>query len=82
MSSQYGAFPINTFQDFKTFHFTHSKKDHLRLGQRFVSMYIREPWPELFYCEDIGLSLDLINDWLVRNHHIDHLPALIQDCHY
>lgn len=74
MASKFFFFPITTFQDFKTLHFAQAPKDHLRLGQRFVNMYIKESWPELFYCEDIGLSLDIINEWLMRHHYVDQLP--------
>ncbi len=48
--------------------------DGLRLGQRFINMYIKEPWPELYYQTDAGLASILIDDWLTRHQYADALP--------
>jgi len=47
---------------------------HLRLGQFFVSRYIKGTWPELFYERDIRVSTRIINQWLTDHHYVDELP--------
>lgn len=51
-----------------------SKKDGQRLGQRFVNMYIKGTWPELFYAHDIDATI-LIHQYLVDNSYLESLPT-------
>ena len=48
--------------------------DGLRLGQRFVDIYILSPWPDLFYekCDDKAACI--IGDYLLDNQYIDTMP--------
>lgn len=48
--------------------------DGQRLGQRFVNIFISQPWPELFYEESEKEALRMINNWLTQNHYFDNLP--------
>ena len=45
----------------------------LRLGQRFHLMYMRNPWPELFYGAD-EITGPMIRSWLNDHHYLDTLP--------
>lgn len=47
---------------------------HLRLGQFFVSRYIKGTWPELFYERDDKVSMSIIEGWLMDLHYTDTLP--------
>jgi hypothetical protein len=47
---------------------------HLRLGQFFVSRYIKSTWPELFYETDNFKAMQTINQWLTDHHYVDELP--------
>lgn len=41
----------------------------LRFGQFFVNRYVRSnhlPWPELFYCEDTELAMEMAHDFLTK----------------
>jgi hypothetical protein len=49
--------------------------DQQRLGQRFVNMFFRKPWPELFYMKDEGVALEMIRGWLNDNQHVEELPT-------
>ena len=51
--------------------------DELRLGQRFVILYIKQPWPELFYQESDKESMKIISEWLTQNHYFDKMPTPI-----
>ena len=50
--------------------------DGQRLGQRFVKLYISQPWPELFYEESDRKALKMIGDWLTENHYFGIMPPL------
>jgi len=52
--------------------------DTLRLGQRFVNMYIKNSWPRLFYCEDVSLSYKMIKKWLNDHQYYTELPHEIK----
>ena len=52
------------------------KNDGLRLGQRFVNMYIKGSWPELFYANDV-VAYDMIQDWLDDHHYYFELPPVV-----
>ena len=54
------------------------KSDNLRMGQRFINMYIKNPWPELFYEIDNKKSVLLIQQWLSDNQYEDELPQEIK----
>lgn len=65
---------IETLQEFVTFHYEHQCKDHQRLGQRFVNMYIKHPWPELFYEGHDGTCYSLILQWLADHSYHTSMP--------
>lgn len=52
----------------------HTAEDDLRMGQRFVSLYIPHNWPELFYEKDDGVAQDTIEQWLIDNSYCKDLP--------
>lgn len=60
-----------TLADFIRLHHALKFKDDLRLGQRFVNMYIKESFPELFYEGDEYKAVDKIIAWLVQYHYIN-----------
>lgn len=51
--------------------------DQLRLGQRFVNLYIKNPWPELFYERNEGKAAQMIRDWLCDHQYMSELPQPI-----
>jgi hypothetical protein len=60
--------PIFTLPgQFFLYHFRNCEHDKLRMGQRFVNLYIKDAWPELFYCISDHESMNMILDWLSRN---------------
>ena len=62
----------------KFLHLHETCSDQLRLGQRFVIMYIRSPWPELFYSGGEAKAIPMINRWLEDNQYINDLPQVIE----
>jgi hypothetical protein len=50
--------------------------DGLRLGQRFVQLYIDKSWPELYYESELRAAL-LIQQWLIDHQYIDDLPRKV-----
>jgi len=50
---------------------------HLRFGQMFVNLYIKEPWPELFYEREEMKAAYLIADWLDKHQYFTELPQPI-----
>lgn len=48
-----------------------SKGDGLRLGQRFVNMYVPTAFPELFYERDDKAAARMITEWLAQEGHAD-----------
>lgn len=67
-------------QDAKTlaeFVSTHNvSNDGQRLGQRFVNIYISQPWPELFHEQSDRVALNIISNWLTENHYFYTMPPL------
>lgn len=53
--------------------------DGQRLGQRFVNLFIKHPWPELFYENSDKKSLKIINQWLTHHQYYDMLPPLAKE---
>lgn len=51
-----------------------SKSDGQRLGQRFVNMYIKKPWPELFYEQNEHAAKWMIEQWLIDHQYTSELP--------
>jgi len=49
----------------------------LRLGQRFVNRYIKEPWPELFHERNDRVAAAVIDKWLTDHHYIHELPYIL-----
>jgi hypothetical protein len=61
-------------------HYAHPKYyNSMRLGQHFVNRYIKNPWPELFYCEDESRSKAMISTWLMDNQYTDQLPQQVNN---
>lgn len=52
----------------------HAAKDGLRLGQRFVNLYVRGQWTSLFYESDDRLALETIKQYLVDLQYGDSMP--------
>lgn len=54
----------NVYQLLKEY-FASKSSEHLRFGQWVMCHHIEleEPWPELFYCEDITKSCQLVQQW-------------------
>lgn len=50
---------------------------HLRMGQFFVSRYIKNPWPELFYEREESKAAETIVQWLNDNCYTTELPQTI-----
>lgn len=50
--------------------------DGMRLGQRFVNIYISQPWPELFYQESNKEALRVIENWLIEYQYFNTMPPL------
>lgn len=63
-----------TFYEFLTEH--NVANDGLRLGQRFVNIYISQPWPELFYEESAKKAMEIIVDWLLEHQYFVTMPPL------
>ena len=53
-----------------------SKKDGLRLGQRFVNMYIKDAWPALFYETEDNKAKIMIITWLSMHQYEAVLPPI------
>ena len=66
-------------KSFNMFCSIHKEKDDgMRLGQRFVYMFIRQSWPDLFYADDKKAE-GLIINWLLENHHTEELPLILPE---
>ncbi len=65
-----------SFAEFLAFHEA-NRSDDLRLGQRFVTRYIRSPWPGLFYLTDESLARQMIKEWLEQYHYWPDMPTPI-----
>ena len=49
-----------------------------RLCQLFVNLFIKDPWPELYYADN-EKSYDIISVWLRDNHYFgNELPSVIK----
>lgn len=51
-----------------------------RLGQAFCNDFIKDSWPELFYCEDEGKCVKMITQWLNDCQYHDSLPVKVRGC--
>ncbi len=51
----------------------------LRLGQYFVNVYIKQPWPELFYESDNNKAASMIEQWLTNLHYTDTMPPKLRE---
>ena len=63
---------------FYLLHWESTKNDRLRLGQRFVNTYIKEQWPELFYCRKEQDAMWMIEKWLEDHHYKGDLPQPLE----
>lgn len=61
------------------YHSRESYVKHLRFGQFFCNHYIKEPWSELYYEEDIVKAIDKINMWLIDNCYVHKMPKKTQE---
>jgi hypothetical protein len=66
---------MKSWNDFCLIHLN-NQKDGQRPGQRFVNMYIKHSWPELFYTDEYK-SAELICRWLEDNQYFDELPPVV-----
>jgi hypothetical protein len=64
---------MKSFNLFKEHH--DSNDDDLRLGQRFVVMYIVGSFPVLYYADDQEATR-IIRDWLSNHQYYDILPVV------
>lgn len=62
------------FEEFKEMYARAHDAEHLRLGQYFCNLFIRESWPELYYEADDAEANALICEWLERHQYTDALP--------
>lgn len=51
--------------------------DGLRLGQRFVCLYVKH-WPELFYKQSDSEAMKMIEDYLTQYQYFDKMPRVIR----
>nr|DAH57286.1 MAG TPA: hypothetical protein [Caudoviricetes sp.] len=49
-----------------------------RLGQAFCNDFIKQPWPELYYEEDVNKAETEIYYWLCDNQYIEQLPQKVR----
>lgn len=63
--------------EFFRYHLRNKATDHLRLGQRFVNLYIKGRWPELFYCVSEYEAKQIILTWLADHQYINAMPKQI-----
>ena len=59
------------------YHARHSNLKQ-RMGQWFCNNYIDEPWPELYYEEDIVMAIRKIDTWLTVNGYERKMPKCVQ----
>ena len=58
-------------------------RPHERLGQAFVNDFVKESFPELYYCQNRVKCLDIISEWLERYHYsYDTMPQKIERGEY
>lgn len=50
------------------------KQCGIRMGQYFCNKYVKESWPQLFYCTDDEQSKQMIKEWLTRYCYESELP--------
>jgi hypothetical protein len=46
----------------------------LRLGQHFVNLYIKKPWPELYHERDDAKAQEMIYQYLVDHRYYPNMP--------
>ena len=63
-----------TFYEFIVAH--NSASDGQRLGQRFVNIFISQPWPKLFYEQSDKEAMKTIEKWLTDHHYYPKMPPL------
>jgi len=49
-----------------------------RLGQAFVNDFVKTPWPDLFYQEDVDKSMESILSYLNYYQYYDCMPEKIK----
>ncbi len=64
-------------EEFFLYHLRNHSTDKQRLGQRFVNLYIKGRWPELFYCVSEYESKQMILTWLADNQYTGTMPKQI-----
>ena len=63
--------------EFFKWHDSHKEIDRQRLGQRFVNLYIKGQWPDLFYCVSEPLAKQTILTWLADHQYINSMPQKV-----
>ena len=54
-------------------------KDALRLGQRFCNMYMKQPFPELYYEENDDKAAFMIRSYLTDYCYFETLPIILTE---
>lgn len=62
------------FEKFKESYACDPDAHHLRLGQYFCNLFVKESMPELYYEADDEKAKSLICKWLERHQYTDNLP--------
>lgn len=62
------------FENLKEMYACDPNAEHLRLGQYFCNLFIKESTPALYYEGDDAKAGALIREWLERHQYTDNLP--------
>lgn len=65
---------MNSLSNFLTAHNLEAPFDDQRMGQRFVNLYIKNPWPELFHETCDEKCVVMISQWLIDHQYTEKLP--------
>jgi len=52
-------------------------RTHLRVGQHFCNLFIKNPWAELYHERDLEKTATLISQWLLDNQYYEELPPIL-----
>jgi len=76
---------IENFTQFRAFHYAMKPTDNLRMGQRFINMYIKNDsdhceWFKGMYQADDARAYYLILNWLLDHNYYDTMPTPLHPC--
>lgn len=70
---------LHVFNDTRKLHKNYKGYDcGERLGEAFCNDFIKQSWPELYYCQDDEKSLALIVDYLVDCQYYPNVPDKLE----